>query len=401
MADKKTSKKSGATAYHPDILYISGSPQSRASESLVALVEKGAKAAGARSQHFFLSDKHIAPCIGCGLCSKTGNCNLANQAIQGRLVDDYLELHALIERADALVIVAPLYFSGPSAQLKALFDRLQPYWARRYVLGEEPRPKRPAQLFIAGGGGDAHGYAPLVGIARSALSVADFTLEKVHAFVGFKAKDDMPVIPPESECASITKGELAHRRRAIAAQGDFEQRAVDAGGAFARYLKKIREKEMLQEELQQVEAELEALKGDHEEGLVNIDGAQDSAFDLIWESEEKAADDDNNRANEDDMADEDDSNRADEDDTVDENDITDEGSAADDESDAAIVTDDDVAVDDAADAANAAALDDLTNATNDATADDADDAAALDDPTNLTAAILTAPTAADSSDNTA
>ena len=244
----------------PDILYLSGSPRAHTCEALISLIEKGAKAAGASGQHFYLSKKRIAPCMGCGSCSKTGICVLASRISHNKLIDDYLELHALIERTEALVVVAPLYFSGPPAQLKALFDRLQPYWAKRYVLGEPPRPKRPAQLFVIGAGGDAHGHAPLVGITKSALAVAGFNLEKVHSFVGFKAKEETPSMPSEEEREGMALGELAHLRRAIAAQANFEQRAQDAGGALARYLEKIREKRVLQEELRLVEAEIEALK---------------------------------------------------------------------------------------------------------------------------------------------
>jgi multimeric flavodoxin WrbA len=249
-----------AATSKPDILYLSGSPRAHTCEALVALIEHGAKAAGARAQHFSLAHKRIAPCTGCGSCNTTGSCVLANKTSHNHLIDDYLELHALIERADALVVVAPLYFAGPPAQLKALYDRLQPYWAKRYVLQETPRPKRPAQLFIVGSGGDAHGHAPLVGITKSALAVAGFNLEKIHSFVGFKAKENIPLMPPEDKREGIALGELAHLRRSVAAQASFEQRAQDAGGAFARYLNKIGERKVLEAELRQVEAEIEAFK---------------------------------------------------------------------------------------------------------------------------------------------
>ncbi|MCL2757211.1 MAG: NAD(P)H-dependent oxidoreductase [Coriobacteriia bacterium] len=260
MADTTTKKPS-----KPDILYISGSPRARTSEALVTLIEKGAKSAGARGQHFFLSNKRIAPCVGCGFCSKTGTCVLASKTMQNRLIDDYLEFHALLERADALVIVAPLYFAGPSSQFKAMLDRLQPYWAKRYVLGEKPKPKRPAQLFVVGAGGDAHGQAPLVGITKSALAVAGFNLEKVHTFVGFKAKKDVPVLPPEDQRDKMALGELAYLRRELAAQTEFEQRAINAGGAFARYLEKIHAQQELQSKLQLIEAEIEAFRTADEE----------------------------------------------------------------------------------------------------------------------------------------
>lgn len=259
MTNGKTDK---TESYKPDILYISGSPRSHTSEALIALIERGAKAVGGRAHHFFLSNKRIAPCTGCGTCTKNGTCTLANKTARDRLIDDYLEFHGLIERVDALVIVAPIYFSGPSAQYKALLDRLQPYWAKRYVLGQEPRTKRPAQLYVIGAGGDPHGHAPLVGITKSALAVAGFNLEKTHSFVGFKAKEDVPVMPSEDKREHLTRGEIAQLRHAVAAQADFEQRATNAGGAFARYLQRINERNTLTTELEQVEAEIAAFKAD-------------------------------------------------------------------------------------------------------------------------------------------
>jgi len=278
MADTMTKKAS-----KPDILYISGSPRARTSEALIAYIEKGAKAAGARGQHFFLSNKRIVSCIGCGSCSKTGTCMLASKTVHDRLIDDYLEFHALIERTDALVIVAPLYFAGPSSQFKALLDRLQPYWAKRYVLGERPRPKRPAQLFIVGTGGDAHGHAPLVGITKSALAVAGFNLEKVHTFIGFKSKKDMPVLPPDDERENMALGELAYLRRELAVQAEFEQRAINAGGAFARYLEKIHAQQELQNKLLQIEAELEAFRADGEEATETVADTRNYVVDKAFE----------------------------------------------------------------------------------------------------------------------
>jgi multimeric flavodoxin WrbA len=205
----------------------------------VGIIEGGAKAAGARSQRFFLSKKKIMPCTGCGSCIKTGICVLASQTKDNKLADDYLELKAALDRTDALALVAPIYFAGPPSQLKALFDRLQPYWAKRYAMGGESKPKRPAQLFIVGGGDafghDPHGHEPLVGIARSALAVAGFSLEKIHNFVGFRTGAEKPVLPSQDNL-SRALGEIAQLKRAVSQQEDFEQRARDAGGALARFI---------------------------------------------------------------------------------------------------------------------------------------------------------------------
>jgi multimeric flavodoxin WrbA len=244
----------------PDILFISGSPRAHTCVALIDLLERGAKNAGAKTQRFLLSKKRIDPCIGCGRCNKTGICALAGKAQGGRFTDDYLELKAVLERVDAIAIVAPLYFAGPPAQLKALFDRMQPYWAQRYLLGQPAPEKRPAQLFVVGGGGDAHGYAPLSTITKSSLAIAGFNLEKVNNFIGFSAPAGVPAFPSDAEVARYTHAQLAHLKRAIAQQQGFVQRAIDAGGAFARFVVKKRQANDLAEQLAQVEAELEDLK---------------------------------------------------------------------------------------------------------------------------------------------
>jgi len=244
----------------PDILFISGSPRSRNCVALIDLLEQGAKKAGAKTQRFLLSKKRIAPCIGCGSCNTTGNCVMVGKTVDGHFVDDYLELKAVIERVDALAVVSPLYFAGPPSQLKALYDRLQPYWAQRYLLNYPVTEKRPAQLFVIGSGSDPHGYAPLAGVTKSALAVAGFNLEKVNNFIGFSSPKNVPSYPSQEEATSFTHAELARIKRRIAQQEGFVQRALDAGGAFARFVVKKKQANDLAEQLAKVEAELEVLK---------------------------------------------------------------------------------------------------------------------------------------------
>lgn len=243
-----------------EILFICGSPRSHASEALLALLEQGVRKAGARSRRFLLSKKRISPCAGCGWCEKTGTCILADKRAETRVSDDYLELLDALEHADALAVVSPLFFAGPPAQLKALYDRMQPFWSRKYLLGQETPAKRPAQLFILGGGGDAHGYEPLVTISRSSLAVAGYSIEKIQNFIGFKHSSDLASLPTEEEAANMAFGELAHARKAVTKQRSFEKRAIVAGSAFARFVNKSIEKRELEAELEQVEAEIEELK---------------------------------------------------------------------------------------------------------------------------------------------
>jgi multimeric flavodoxin WrbA len=256
MADRKSSKRDSK----PDILFISGSPRNHTCVALIDLIERGAQNAGAKTQRFVLSKKHIDPCVGCGGCNTTGNCAFAGKAQNGRFADDYLELKAVLERVDAVAIVAPLYFAGPPAQLKALYDRMQPYWVQRYLLGYAVPEKRSAQLFVVGGGGDAHGYAPLVGSTKSAMAVAGFNLEKVNNFIGFTVPKDVPAFPHEEDIQNYSHIQLAQIKRVVVRQEGFVQRALDAGGAFARFVVKKKQANDLAEQLAKVEAELEALR---------------------------------------------------------------------------------------------------------------------------------------------
>ncbi len=121
-------------------------------------------------------DVDIDPCIACDYCTLGDGC----------IIDDAMQdVYDMLDEADSLTIVSPVYFAGPPAQLKALLDRLQRYYNESYVKGVRPEVKIPAELFVLGDGGDPHGIDPLAAIVRSSLAVAGYGLEQVHACIGF------------------------------------------------------------------------------------------------------------------------------------------------------------------------------------------------------------------------
>ena len=132
----------------------------------------------------------IEPCQGCDACKalaaraaggEAAEDGQADEAPRRCVIDDDMaEVYELIDAADELVVVSPVYFAGAPAQLKALLDRLQPY----FWTDERHREKRPATLHVVGEGGDPHGFEPLVGVVRSSLSCAGFALERVLDWVG-------------------------------------------------------------------------------------------------------------------------------------------------------------------------------------------------------------------------
>ena len=109
---------------------------------LLESVIKGAKNAGADIEIVRLSDLKIAPCLNCGGCNKKGIC------VQN---DDMQALFDKLLNYDIVLLASPIYFMGVSAWTKAMIDRTQALWVRKYRLNELPKKPRNQRkgFFIA------------------------------------------------------------------------------------------------------------------------------------------------------------------------------------------------------------------------------------------------------------
>ena len=120
-----------------------------------------------------VSELDIAGCIGCGACEHSeGHTCIID--------DDMTEIREIMDEADELTVVSPVYFSGAPSQFKALLDRFQPY----FWTWERGGARRPMTLHVIGEGGDPNGYEALISEVRSAGAVAGFRLERVVDWVG-------------------------------------------------------------------------------------------------------------------------------------------------------------------------------------------------------------------------
>lgn len=158
----------------PLVLGIAGSPRRGGnSDLLLEAALAAARDAGARTRMLIASDTAVAPCTGCNLCSADGRCVLDDGG------DAFYES---LDEADALIVATPVYFASVPAGLKACYDRLQPYWARTYVLGRTRPPRRPGAVLLVRGGGDPYGFDAAEATTRSALAVLGIDiLETVRA----------------------------------------------------------------------------------------------------------------------------------------------------------------------------------------------------------------------------
>ncbi len=118
--------------------------------------------------------------------------------------DDMQRLYTLLDAADEVHVVSPVYFSGPPGQFKSVLDRLQPYWELRCGPAAGPRDphetKRPVTLHAIGAGGDPFGFTPLETIVRSAFGAAGFSLVKTVDCIGWgqPAAEQHKVIFPQT-----------------------------------------------------------------------------------------------------------------------------------------------------------------------------------------------------------
>ena len=128
------------------VLGIAGSPRRGGNTDLLLNeVLRGAASKGAEVKTIILSDLSIAPCKHCDGCLKAGKCVVE---------DDMQMVYQELEEADRIVLASPIQFMGVTAHMKAMIDRCQVLWARKYVLKMSPlgSKKEREGLFISVGG---------------------------------------------------------------------------------------------------------------------------------------------------------------------------------------------------------------------------------------------------------
>jgi multimeric flavodoxin WrbA len=125
------------------VLGIFGSPRRQGnSDTLMKAFLEGAAAAGAIVEEVYLRQLKISPCLEIYHCFKDGTCPIK---------DDMRELYDKLIEADVVALATPVFFYSVSAQAKAMIDRTQALWARRYVTKQDfPGGNRQGVLLVTG-----------------------------------------------------------------------------------------------------------------------------------------------------------------------------------------------------------------------------------------------------------
>ena len=109
------------------VLGLQGSPRTKGNTSaLMSAFLSEAERLGAATHLVDVARKQISPCLECGTCEREGFCPIDDE-MQG--------IYPLLRQADIITIATPIFFYGPTAQMKAVIDRSQALWSRKYALG--------------------------------------------------------------------------------------------------------------------------------------------------------------------------------------------------------------------------------------------------------------------------
>ena len=125
------------------VLGIMGSPRIKGNTDLLldeAL--SGAHSLGAEVEKIIIDKLNIAPCREYYGCLRDGNCVIK---------DDMDDIYPKLLNSDRVIVASPIFFYGVTSQVKALIDRSQALWARKYILKQELPDSSRTGAFIAVG----------------------------------------------------------------------------------------------------------------------------------------------------------------------------------------------------------------------------------------------------------
>jgi len=123
------------------VLGFQGSPRKKGNTHfLLSNFMHAAEKLGAHTQTIEVVKKNIIPCKELIVCEKKGFCP----------IDDDMkhEIYPLLRQAEVVVMGTPIFFYNMTAQMKAIVDRCQTFWARKYIFKLKDPAKKMRRGFL-------------------------------------------------------------------------------------------------------------------------------------------------------------------------------------------------------------------------------------------------------------
>ena len=216
------------------VLGFQGSPRKKGNTSfLLKNFMQAVEKLGAQTRIIEVTQKNIIPCKEYVVCERKGYCPIDD--------DVKTEIYPLIRQAEVVVLATPIFFFNMSAQLKALVDRCQLFWARKYKLKLTDPAKKTKRGFLLAVGA-SKGKSLFEGLQLTAkyfFDAIDAGFEGSLTYREIEGPKDMAKHPKvladiEKAVADLI-GPLLNRKKILFACRENACRSQMAG-AFAQYL---------------------------------------------------------------------------------------------------------------------------------------------------------------------
>ena len=216
------------------VLGFQGSPRKKGNTSfLLKNFMQAVEKLGAQTRIIEVTQKNIIPCKEYVVCERKGYCPIDD--------DVKTEIYPLIRQAEVVVLATPIFFFNMSAQLKALVDRCQLFWARKYKLKlTDPAMKTKRGFLLAVGASKGKSlFEGLQLTAKYFFDAIDAGFEGSLTYREIEGPKDMAKHPKvladiEKAVADLI-GPLLNRKKILFACRENACRSQMAG-AFAQYL---------------------------------------------------------------------------------------------------------------------------------------------------------------------
>ncbi len=110
------------------VILVNGSPHEKGcTYTALKEVEESLNKNGIETEIFWIGNKPIAGCLGCGNCLKTGECFVKDK------VNEFLEK---VPKTDGFVFGTPVHFAASSGMLSSFMDRA--FYGRRNLFSNKP-----------------------------------------------------------------------------------------------------------------------------------------------------------------------------------------------------------------------------------------------------------------------
>jgi len=184
------------------VLGLMGSPRKKGNtDFLLSSFMNEVENAGASTHIVDISKRNIMPCMEYNVCEKKGTCPID---------DDMNDIYSLFREADIIVLATPIFFYSAPAQIKALIDRSQTLWARKYRLKlKDPGYKtRKGFLLALGATKGANLFEGMKLTAKYFFDAVAASFEGSLTYHSVEKRGDMEAHPSVAEDVRETAGNL-------------------------------------------------------------------------------------------------------------------------------------------------------------------------------------------------